>query len=155
MRAAALGPVILASYDTGYGTEPRPAVSPISGAYPSATQAAGASPGPPAPAEGRVRQATTVPLPSGMANSPAISSVACPSARECVAVGYYSDSSGNLQGLLLTGHGSSWAAAKPPLPAGAAARPDTILSGVACPSARECVAIGSYNDSAGNFRGCC
>ncbi len=153
VRAAAPGRVTLASHDTGYGSEPRPAVSPISGASPSATRAAGASPGPPAPVEGRVGQATTVPVPSGMATSPAISSVACPSARECVAVGYYNDSSGNLQGLLLTGHGSSWAAAKPPVPAGAATRPDTILSGVACPSARECVAIGSYNDSAGNYQG--
>ncbi len=85
-----------------------------------------------------------------------ISGVACPSARECVAVGDYNDSSANFQGLLLTGHGSSWTAAKPPLPAGASTRPQTLISSVACPSPRECVAIGSYNDSVGQLlRGCC
>jgi len=113
LPTAALGTVAVPSHDIGHGTEPQPAVS----------------------------------------ASSSISGVACPSARECVAVGGYNDSPGDYQGLLLTGHGSSWTAVTAPVPAGAATRPQTIISGVACPSARECVAVGQYNDSPGHYRG--
>jgi hypothetical protein len=102
--------------------------------------------------------AIKAPLPAGAASSsggyiPTVNSVACLSASACVAAGYYHDSSGRSYGLLLTGHGSSWTATQAPLPAGAAASPGAILSDVTCPSATECVAVGSYSDSAGDVQG--
>ncbi|MGH3190329.1 MAG: hypothetical protein ACRDOL_24280, partial [Streptosporangiaceae bacterium] len=78
-----------------------------------------------------------------------VNSVACASASSCVAAGDYVDSSGGLQGVLLTGSGASWTATKVPLPADAnAADPNVSLSSVACASASSCVAVGSYSDSA-------
>ena len=73
--------------------------------------------------------AAEAPLPAGAAANPGVSvtSVTCPSASSCVAVGTYLDSAGNLQGLVLTGSGTSWTAAEAPLPAGAGADPDVDL----------------------------
>jgi hypothetical protein len=66
--------------------------------------------------------------------------VSCVSASQCAAVGYYTDASGNLQGLLLTEAGGSWTAAEAPLPA---ASDGTVeLRGVSCASASQCVAAG-------------
>ena len=65
----------------------------------------------------------------------------------CVAVGTYTDSSGNSQGLLLTGSGTSWTATEAPLPANAS--PYAILHSVACASVSSCVATGYYPDSLG------
>ena len=81
--------------------------------------------------------AAEAPLPANAAASPRadLVSVACPSATSCVATGYYTDSSGNTQALLVTGSGTSWTAAEAPLPANAAASPDAHLASVACPSA--------------------
>ncbi len=159
--AAALSAVTLASYGTAYRTELRPTVSASSGARQSAAQAGGAPPS--APATGTPASvATQARWPAGTAPRPpgaggtsvtTVSGVACPSAQECVAAGYYYDSSFTFQGLLLTGHGSSWTAAKAPVPAGAAARPQPTISGVACLSVQECVAIGSYEDSSGSYQG--
>jgi hypothetical protein len=96
--------------------------------------------------------AAKAPLPANAAADPAVfpGSVACASASSCVATGTYTDSSGNVQGLLVTGSGTSWTAAKAPLPANAAADPAGTLSSVACPSASSCVAAGRYTDSSGN-----
>jgi len=93
--------------------------------------------------------AARAPLPAGAAQDsatqvPAIASVACRSGSACVAVGDYTDSSGHLQGLVLSGYGSAWTAIQAPLPDGAAASPDAVLSHVACPSAAGCVATGYY-----------
>lgn len=80
--------------------------------------------------------------------SPDISSVSCPSDTTCVAVGGYSGSDGNSDGLLLTGSGTSWTATEAPLPANAATTGDSVtLSAVTCPSASTCVAVGTYVDS--------
>ena len=76
--------------------------------------------------------------------------MACPSARECVAVGQYNDSPGHYRGLLLTGNGSSWTAATAPVPAGAAAYSGATITAITCPAAWECVAVGYWADSAGN-----
>ena len=88
--------------------------------------------------------AAEAPLPANAAadRSAVLDSVACPSASSCVAAGDYADSSGNGQGLLVTGSGTSWTAAEAPLPANAAADPDAGLGSVACPSASSCVAAG-------------
>jgi hypothetical protein len=102
-------------------------------------------------------KATRAPLPAGANASaypyPGLISVACPSVSECVAVGEYVDSSGNQQGWLVTGSGSSWKATKAPLPAGAGTGSGALLDSVACPSASQCVAVGQYYNSSGNYQG--
>ena len=97
------------------------------------------------------------PLPADAAASPFadLVSVACPSATSCVATGDYAVSSGGHQAVLVTGSGTSWAAAEAPLPANAAASPRADLVSVACPSATSCVATGYYTDSSGNTQARC
>ncbi len=82
--------------------------------------------------------ATEAPLPAGTsANRNAeLSSVACPSAAVCVAGQRYTDSSGHGQGVLLTGHGSSWAATKAPLPRDAARRSRDLIRRCCLPIGR-------------------
>ena len=160
-REPAPGAVALARHGTSDAAEPRSAASAIRDAYLTATRAGAGSPGTPTPAApaptagGTRRPAGTAPVPPGtvISRETTISGLSCPAAWECVAVGSYTDSAGNFQGLLLTRHRRSWTAVRAPLPAGAAATPETTISGVACPSARECVAVGSYADSSGNFQG--
>ena len=89
-------------------------------------------------------------LPANAAASPDVNlnSVACPSASSCVAVGDYNDSSGNMQGLLVTGSGTSWTATEAPVPANA--DPGVALNSVACPSVSSCVAVGGYGYASGD-----
>ena len=88
------------------------------------------------------------PLPSDAesgVNGVNLNSVACVSSSECVAGGYYDSQE---QGLLLSGWGTSWTPAEAPLPSGAATpSPEAEIDSVACPSAFDCVAVGSYSDS--------
>ena len=83
------------------------------------------------------------PLPSNGASG-SLSSVACPSPSECVAVGTYTDSSGE-HGLIVTGSGASWTAAEAPLPANAGTPASVTLTAVTCASPSACVVVGSYN----------
>src|ERR1017187_5119027 len=95
--------------------------------------------------------ATRAPMPpGGIAGGTVLRDVACPTAVTCVATGSYLGRAGG-QGLLLTGHGTSWKASRAPLPPGAAA--GVSLGDVACPAATACVATGSYLDSAGHQQG--
>ena len=96
--------------------------------------------------------AAEAPLPANAAADPDVwpGSVACASASSCVAAGYYTDSSGNTQALLVTGSGTSWTAAEAPLPANAVAEREISQPSVACPSASSCVATVRYTDSSGN-----
>ncbi len=86
------------------------------------------------------------PVPADAAVRPqaTISSVSCPAAGDCVAVGTYTDAKGNQQGLLLTGYGSSWTAIRSPLPTSATV-PGAALSAVSCPAADACVAVGTFS----------
>jgi Cutinase len=95
------------------------------------------------------------PLPAGVDTDPGVSldSVACASASSCVAVGHYSDSSGNQQGLLETLSGTTWTPAEAPLPAGAESDPNVSLDSVACGSASSCVAVGYDENSPSGQRG--
>jgi len=91
-------------------------------------------------------------LPAGAASSadPELNSVSCAAAGECAAVGYYRDSAGNQQGLLLNERSGRWAPgvkAKLPADAGTSAVPD--LYSVSCGAAGDCVAVGDYLDSSG------
>ena len=80
-------------------------------------------------------------------------SVSCASAGNCTAVGSYTDSSNNVQGLLLTETSGTWATGvEAALPANAAAR-GGALSSVSCASAGNCTAVGSYTDSSGSQQG--
>jgi hypothetical protein len=99
--------------------------------------------------------AVKAPMPPDAGGSPLplFSGVACPSVTTCVAVGDYQDSAGHLEGLLLTGLGSTWTAVKAPVPPGAPAVPLPNISGVACPTATTCVAVGDYLNSVGNVSG--
>jgi hypothetical protein len=89
------------------------------------------------------------PLPKGADSDSNLTAVACPAATSCVALGDYDDSSGNTQGLLLTGSGAAWKAAKAPLPSGAPSSQYVSLNSVACPSASSCTAVGSYSSAKG------
>lgn len=70
-----------------------------------------------------------LPANADSAPSPALFGVACRSATSCVAVGRYTDSSPQDQGLLLTGSGSTWSPTEAPVPAGAST---AYLSAVTC-----------------------
>jgi hypothetical protein len=96
--------------------------------------------------------AVTVPEPAGT-DTGEVFDVACLSASKCVAIGDYLDASGHSHGLLMTGYGSSWTAATPPLPGGAARTPNVSLNAITCPSASLCVVGGSYTDSSGHEQG--
>jgi hypothetical protein len=92
-------------------------------------------------------------VPAG-ATDPTLDGVSCTSTSQCVAVGYYGDASDVQQGLLLTEADGSWTAASAPVPPDAAqgaAHP--FVDAVSCPSAGQCVAVGSYDDSSGNQQG--
>jgi kumamolisin len=97
--------------------------------------------------------ATQAPLPANASTSPSadLQSVTCPSTTACVATGYYTDTSGAQQGLLVTGSGNSWTATEAPLPANASTHyPNADLSSVACSSTTSCIAVGTYSNGGSN-----
>ncbi|MGP0028957.1 MAG: hypothetical protein ACLPVF_00440 [Acidimicrobiales bacterium] len=67
-----------------------------------------------------------------------LTSVACPSADVCVAVGYSLSDSGDAP-LVEQWNGTTWSIASPAIPPGSA---DNELTGVACPAKGTCVAVG-------------
>lgn len=84
-----------------------------------------------------------VPLPKGAGGG--LNGVSCKQAS-CLAIGYYSTTSGAYP-LALTWNGKSLTrAAAPPMPAGAL---DATLGDVSCVNAKSCVMIGSATTSAG------
>jgi len=74
--------------------------------------------------------------------------VSCTAAKACTAVGDYVNSGGDYVSLAEVWNGTSWAIQTTPNPTGAK---DTFLSGVACPSATACTAVGEYVNSAGHY----
>lgn len=103
-------------------------------------------------------QAVEAPLPTNAsADNPnaSLDSVACPSTTWCVAVGSYTDTLGNTQGLLVTGYGTSWTATEAPLPANAwtSGNLQVGLNDVSCASTSVCVAAGWYPDSSFHSQG--
>ena len=98
--------------------------------------------------------ASKAPLPAAAASDVVLSRVTCPTVFDCVAIGYYFDSSDNNHDLLLTRRGSSWTAATVRLPADAgSAGSFTTLNGIACPSPSLCTATGEYTDTSGGSQG--
>jgi hypothetical protein len=102
--------------------------------------------------------AETVGLPSGAATggnqSAQLGSVACVSAGNCVAVGDYYDASAYSQGLIDSETNGSWTSSQVNLSGlGAGVDPVVSVTAVACPGAGNCVAVGTYDDTAGNYQG--
>src|SRR5947209_5643317 len=94
--------------------------------------------------------------PAGAGPDPgvALSSVSCPAAGDCSAVGSYLDSSGNRQGLLLTESAGTWTTGvEALLPADAGSNPGGGPISVSCAAAGYCSAVGNYVDSSGNVQG--
>jgi hypothetical protein len=91
----------------------------------------------------------TAPLPADASILPDVTftSISCTSPGNCVAVGNYTDTSGNTQGLLLSESSGAWLASKGTAPVGAATNPNTDLNSVSCASAGNCAAVGQYIDS--------
>jgi hypothetical protein len=95
-------------------------------------------------------------LPSNAGTDPnvTLSSVSCPSAGNCSAVGYYTDSAGHEQGLLLDESSDIWSpGVEALLPSNTGTNEWPVLNSVSCPSAGNCSAVGTYNDSAGHEQG--
>jgi hypothetical protein len=82
-------------------------------------------------------------------------SVACASTGNCVAVGYYYDSADVRQGLIETDTNGNWQSSKASLSglSVSSSSPDQYLSNVACGSAGNCVATGSYRDGSSYQQG--
>jgi PASTA domain len=94
----------------------------------------------PLPANAR----STYPGPGGI-----LTSVSCPSAGNCGAVGYYFDGSvGTFDGLMLNETAGPWAiGVEAALPANAQAQNGANLDDVSCSSAGNCAALGTYWDN--------
>ena len=96
----------------------------------------------------------TLPANAGSPTDAGLASVSCASAGNCAAVGVYTDSSGNRQGLLLSETAGAWArGVQATLPASAGSNPTVVLNSVSCASAGNCTAVGRYLDSSGNTQG--
>jgi len=70
-----------------------------------------------------------------------LSTVVCPTAGWCAALGLYSQSSGGEQAFVATDNGGSWSAATAPLPTPAAG---SQLLSASCPAVGSCMATGTY-----------
>ena len=95
-------------------------------------------------------------LPANARTNPGIEGFAlsCASAGDCTAVGSYFDSSGHLQGVLLSETSGTWATGvQASLPANAGTNPSVSVYGVSCASAGNCTAVGGYTDSSGHSQG--
>jgi hypothetical protein len=102
---------------------------------------------------GTFAQATEVTAPSNAGSEPSaeLDGVSCPSAGNCVGVGFYRDKSGARQAMEATETGGSFAqATEVTAPTGAGITPLASLSGVSCTSAGNCVGVGRYTDSSGD-----
>jgi sugar lactone lactonase YvrE len=86
---------------------------------------------------GSTWQAVTVPKPEGATNV-FLEGVSCNSASACLAVGYYSTTSGNYP-LAERWNGTKWTPSSPPLPSGST---KGYLYGVSCSSTSDCWAYG-------------
>jgi hypothetical protein len=81
-------------------------------------------------------------------------SIACPAAGKCSAVGWYLDKHGHYHGLLLHEGAGRSRPSQLVVPSGAYATPGvkSLETSVACRSAGNCLAVGTYNPSANRLR---
>jgi hypothetical protein len=76
-------------------------------------------------------------------------SIACPSAGSCSAVGWYVDMHRSYHGLLLRERAGAWGASELVFPSGTRAAAGISLDSLACRSAGNCVAVGTYDPAEG------
>ncbi|HXY86592.1 MAG TPA: hypothetical protein VEH52_14045 [Gaiellaceae bacterium] len=114
---------------------------------------------------GRWGPAKKTPLPANAGPNPQqgnaprspMSSIACPSAGRCSAVGWYLDNHANYHGLLLRERDGAWSPSELVFPSGAHAAPGVSFPGVsldslACASPGNCFGVGAYNPSPNRLR---
>lgn len=90
-------------------------------------------------------------------NLATLGTVACASSGSCTTAGFYLDSSSHQHPWSLAKGGSGWTGAAAPLPpnwgSGSSTTPGALIDSISCPSASDCVAVGSYPDTSGNQQG--
>jgi hypothetical protein len=109
---------------------------------------------------GRWSPAEKTPLPGNAGPNPQqgnapqspMGSVACPSAGKCSAVGWYLDDHGKYHGLLLDEGNGAWSPSEVVFPSGGTASAGASLDSVACPSAGNCLAVGTYKPTLSAFK---
>lgn len=99
---------------------------------------------------GRIWRAAAAPLPAGSRPDQSLVTLSCPSAGLCFAGGWQNDPTQQSHALMVARYGGAWHQVNVPLPADAAAEPHAEISGLACPSVTQCVAVGSYVDANGH-----
>jgi hypothetical protein len=73
--------------------------------------------------------------------------VSCVSFTECLAVGWFENSSGDFVSLVERWNGVEWSHQEPTLPTGTVS--SQLRGGVVCPSSTECLAVGWFNFGSG------
>ncbi|MGH9017718.1 MAG: hypothetical protein ACRDY1_08225, partial [Acidimicrobiales bacterium] len=121
----------------------------VAGSAPASAASGGAAISPWIPGDGA--------LPANADEDPLVTltAVACPTDGSCVAVGDYTDTSGNQQGLIEASAGGTWSASEAPLPPPLVEGSDPFVSlgAVTCPTDGSCVATGNYTDGNGDQEG--
>jgi hypothetical protein len=85
---------------------------------------------------------------------PTVGSISCPAAGQCMAVGSYTPSTDNPQGLILSERDGIWSdGLKQALPANANQVPDVNLSAVSCAAVGDCTVVGTYTTTTGATEG--
>jgi hypothetical protein len=100
---------------------------------------------------GKKWRAIAAPVPAGSEAVGSLNAVSCPSVTRCFAGGWqYAQYATSMQPVMLTWFRNKWSVVKVSLPSAAAANPLAAIGGISCPTVSQCVAVGSYQDSAGN-----
>ncbi len=101
--------------------------------------------------ESRRFVAVEAPIPAGPRRDSSLAGVSCSTATFCLAVGYFVAASGSREALAVSDATGTLAASPAVLlPSGANARPQAVLQSVSCGRSSPCVALGGYNDAAGD-----
>src|SRR6202041_2528158 len=92
--------------------------------------------------------AATAPLPANATPTQLVTlqKLSCPTVSWCVAIGQYTDTSGDGRQLIDTLAGGIWTPSEVVLPANAVDGAGSF-SDVACPTAGFCIAVGYYQDT--------
>ncbi len=77
--------------------------------------------------------------------------VSCPALGSCVAVGAFTDTGGNTQGLIESLSNGNWTPAELGLPANAGTNPEVDIDDLACPSNKHCYVVGRYETSQAGY----
>jgi hypothetical protein len=88
--------------------------------------------------------------PAPAADTLGLEALSCPAVGWCVAVGFYNPQVGNNEGQIDTLANGSWTAQTAPAISGAQV---VRLFDVSCPASGSCVAVGVYEDTAGDWHG--